>query len=328
LATAVARLGVAPREDALAAALGDPTAQLVVRDPASDAWPPAVPSAQAITTIRSDDGGHEAALIHDAKLCDDPELLEAVSGTVRAAWRQERRVNDAGVLERARLARDLHDGAQQRLIALQIRLALAEEQLRNDSEASADDIHALGAQVELAIDDLRALAEGASPSILTEQGLPEALRTLSAQTAIPISVVTHQVTRHPMEVENAVYFTCTEAVQNALKHAVGLTAIRITVNQSAHELRFEVHDDGQGFRPSATDGRGLRNMRDRMSAIGGRLVIDSESGRGTSVRGSIGLFRRRVVPGVPQHGLVRGEPFAAGLRDDGDGHVERVDASR
>jgi signal transduction histidine kinase len=328
LATAVARLGVAPREDALAAALGDPTAHLVVRDPGSDAWPPAVPPGQAVTTIRSDDGGREAALIHDAKLCDDPELLEAVSGTVRAAWRQERRVNDAGVLERARLARDLHDGAQQRLIALQIRLALAEERLRDDSESGADDIHALGAEIELAIDDLRAVAKGASPSILTEQGLLEALRALSAQTAVPISVVSHHLTRHPMEVESAVYFTCTEAVQNALKHAEGLTAIRITVRQSAQELRFEVRDDGRGFRPSATDGRGLQNMRDRMSAIGGELSVDSEVGRGTSVRGSLRLFRRGVVPGVPQHRLVGGEPFAAGLRDDGDRHVKRFDASR
>jgi signal transduction histidine kinase len=324
MANALARLGVALRissdparvEEALGVALSDPTTRLTVRDPESDAWhdaqrrpvewPPTLGPGQALTTISAEDGVHEAAVLHNAALRDDPELLEGVSGAVLTAWRQERLVNelagavagledlqgriaDVGHLERARLERDLHDGAQQRLIALQIRLTLAEEQVRSDPDAAAEDIRALGAEVELAIDELRSLATGASPSVLTNRGLPDALRALAAQTPTSISVTADQVTRHPIDIESAVYFTCSEAVQNALKHAAGAASIRIVLSQSAEALRFEVRDDGPGIAPDASEGRGLRNMRERMSAVGGVLVVDSQPGRGTSVLGSVML---------------------------------------
>jgi signal transduction histidine kinase len=252
------------------------------------------------------DGIHDAALIHDVAFCDDPELLEGVSGSLLAAWRDERllrelgtaarrledsrrRIADAGDLERARLARDLHDGVQQRLTALGIRLGLAQEQIKHDPDAAFDQIHDLGAEVELAIDELRSLTQGVHPPILTDRGLPDALRALTWPSSIRISVVAHHVTRHPIEIESAIYLTCREAVQNALKHSAAAACIRITIRQSAQALYFEVRDDGPGFASGASGGRGLGNMRHRMEAIGGRLVVESRPGRGTCVRGSLEL---------------------------------------
>jgi signal transduction histidine kinase len=324
LAGVLARLGVALRasddrahtRDALATALGDPTLQLLFRDTGSGAWRDARGRAvrwsqqlapdRAVTAIDTGDGRHDVALIHDVALLDDHELLDGVSGMVLAAWRHERltadlgramsdledsrrRIAEAADLERARIERDLHDGAQQRLVALRIRLGLAEELLEADPGAGVREVHELGFEAERALEELRSLAHGVYPSLLTDSGLPEALRSVAAQAPVPVHVVAAGVTRHPIEIESAVYFTCAEALQNAVKHAGGATGLWIRLSQTRSRLRFEVCDDGPGFTLDDHDGRGLRNMHDRIEAIGGDLTVDPTPGHGTRVNGSVEL---------------------------------------
>jgi signal transduction histidine kinase len=324
LAGALAGLGGALRvsddrvlmRDSLATALGDSTAKLLVRDPGSGDWHdargravdwPQEPSAdRAVSVIDTDDGREEVALVHDIALLDDQELLDGVGDMVLAGWRRERlttdlgeamtdlensrrRIAEAADQERARIERDLHDGAQQRLVALRIRLGIAEELLTTDPGAGAQELHELGFEAERALEELRSLAHGVYPPLLTERGVPEALRSVAAHAPIPVHVVAPGVTRHRIEIESAVYFTCVEALQNAVKHAGGATGVWIMLAQTHTRLRFEVRDDGPGFILGDHDGRGLRNMHDRIEALGGDLTIDTQPGRGTSVIGSVQL---------------------------------------
>jgi signal transduction histidine kinase len=324
LAGALARLGVALRasddrvhmRDALATALGDSTTQLLFRDPGSGDWRdargrpvdwPREPSAdRAVTRIDTGGGREDVALIHDVALLDDQELLDGVSGMVLAGWRHERlsadlsaalsdledsrrRIAEAADLERARIERDLHDGAQQRLVALRIRLGIAEELLATDPGAGVEELHELGFEAERALEELRSLAHGVYPPLLTERGLPDALRSVAAQAPMPVHVVAASVTRQPIEIESAVYFTCAEALQNAVKHAGGARGVWIKLGQTRNRLRFEVRDDGPGFALGDHDGRGLRNMHDRIEAIGGDLTVDPGPGHGTRIIGSVEL---------------------------------------
>jgi signal transduction histidine kinase len=206
-----------------------------------------------------------------------------------------RRIAEAADLERARIERDLHDGAQQRLVALSIRLGLAEELLKTDPGAGVQEIHELGFEAELAIEELRSLAHGVYPPLLTDRGLSDALRSVAAQAPMRVHLVTVGVTRHPIEIESAVYFTCVEALQNALKHAGGATGVWIKLNQARDTLRFEVRDDGPGFVPGDRAGRGLRNMNDRIGAIGGDITVEANPGHGTRVFGSVPAPERAVA---------------------------------
>jgi signal transduction histidine kinase len=320
LAATLTSLGVALRasddrahmRDALATALGDSTAELLLRDLGSGAWrdtrgrgvrrPPSPD--RAVTVIDTDDGSQEVALIHDVALLDDQELLDGVSRVLLADLRHERlaadlgramsdledsrrRIAEAADLERARIERDLHDGAQQRLIALRIRLGLAEELLTTDRGAGVELLRELGFEAEGALEELRSLAHGVYPPLLTDRGPPDALRSVAALAPLPAHVVAVGVTRHPIEVESAVYFTCLEALQNAVKHAGGATGVWIKLGQTRSRLRFEVRDDGPGFILGDHNGRGLRNMHDRIEAIGGDLAVDSEPGHGTRIIGSV-----------------------------------------
>jgi signal transduction histidine kinase len=324
LAGALARLGLALRasddraqmRDALAVALADSTTQLLFREPGSGAWhdargravrwPPEQAPDRALTAIDTDDGRSDVALIHDVALLDDLELLDGVSGMVLAGLRHERltadleramhdleesrrRIAEAADLERARIERDLHDGAQQRLVALRIRLGLAEELLNTDPGAGVREVHELGFEAERALEELRSLAHGVYPPLLTDGGVPEALRSVAAQAPVPVHVVAVGVTRQPIEIESAVYFTCVEALQNAVKHAEGATGVWIKLSQTRNRLRFEVRDDGPGFTLADHDGRGLRNMHDRIEAIGGDLEVDAKPDGGTRVTGSVQL---------------------------------------
>jgi signal transduction histidine kinase len=324
LAGALARLGVALRasddrvhmRDALAPALGDSTTQLLIRDSGSGTWHDASGRAvdgpeqhspdRAVTVIDADGGREDIALVHDIALLDDQELLDGVSGIVLTGWRHERltadlgramteledsrrRIAEAADQERARIERDLHDGAQQRLVALRIRLGIAEELLTTDPGAGVHELHELGFEAERALEELRSLANGVYPPLLTERGLPEALRSVAAQAPLPVHVVAVGVTRHPIEIESAVYFTCAEALQNAVKHAHAATGVWIKLSQARDWLRFEVRDDGSGFTLGDHDGRGLRNMRDRVEALGGALTIAPEPARGTRIIGSVRL---------------------------------------
>jgi signal transduction histidine kinase len=301
---------------ALRTALGDATTELLFRDPGTDGWRDAHgrPSQErrepvadrAITAIDTGDGRHDIALVHDVALLDDRELLDGVSGMVLANWRHERltaelgramtdleesrrRIAEAADLERVRIERDLHDGAQQRLVALRIRLGLAEELLETDPGAGVREVHELGFEAERALDELRSLAHGVYPALLTDRGLPDALRSVGARTPLPVHVAEFGVSRYPIEIESAVYFTCVEALQNAVKHAAGATAVSIKLRQTSTNLRFEIRDDGPGFTLKEHAGRGLRNMHDRIEAIGGEITVEAELGHGTRVVGSVQL---------------------------------------
>jgi signal transduction histidine kinase len=197
------------------------------------------------------------------------------------------RVLAAGDAERRRIERDLHDGAQQRLVLLRVRLGLADDLLQRDPATAHQIIGELGAEIEDTVTDVRALAAGVYPTLLTDFGLAEALRALARQGPIAARVDIDGTDRCRPEVETAVYFCCSEALQNAAKHADGATTVSLSLERHRH-VRFEVHDDGPGFSPShVRAGQGLSNMRDRMEAVGGRLDIRSTPGEGTSVIGRI-----------------------------------------
>ena len=329
MADTLARLGVALRgsegspelRDALAAALHDSTTELLFRDgpgggwhdargrPAD--WPPQPPPGRSVTTVGTDDDPRAIALVHDAALLDDRELLDGVSGLVLAGRRHEqlrsdldeavrgledsrRRVAEAADLERARIQRDLHDGAQQRLIALRIRLTLAEDKLATDPRGGIEDVRALGFEADRALEELRSFAHDVYPPTLIDFGVRDALRFLAAEAPISVEVSARGVTRHPVEMESALYFTCAEAVQNAIKHAAG-AAVVITLMQTPTRFHFEIRDDGPGFGPGARTGRGLQNMRDRIEAVEGTLTVDSAPGHGTRVRGDVDLLLERAA---------------------------------
>jgi len=258
-----------------------------------------------MTTIEDTDG-IAAALVHDPTLRDDEELLVAVRSLVLATLEHQRvtsrlvaslteledsrkRIATAADLERSRIERDLHDGAQQRLIGLRIKLTLAEELGHSDPAAGVEAVHELGTEVDLTLEELRSLARGVYPSLLHDRGLVDSLRSAMSESPLPVHVVTQGLTRQPLEVETAVYFACLEASQNAIKHARGATGLWISLWQD-RVLRFEVRDDGGGFVPAngASNG-GMRNMRDRVESVGGRLTVDSAPGDGTRVLGAVPL---------------------------------------
>ena len=324
LARTLATLGAALRtsgssaavRNALATALRDSTIEVLFRDRDTRewrdtggrpvVWPVSPAAGRAVTTFGAENCTVEVALVHDPALHDDPDLLDGVGGMVLAAWRHDRtiaelagamsdleesrrRLTEAADVERVRIQRDLHDGAQQRLVALRIRLGLAESQLETDPAAGIVAVRELGFEAERALDQLRSLAHGVYPSLLTDHGLPDALRSLAREAPLPIRVRADDVTRHPIELESAVYFTCAEAIQNAMKHAVTASAIWVTLRQSSTALHFEVRDDGVGFVATERFGRGMRNMYDRIEAVGGTLAVEAIPGRGTLVVGSIDL---------------------------------------
>jgi signal transduction histidine kinase len=238
-----------------------------------------------------------AALVHDAALAEEPELVEAVAATARLALENQRlhaelraqldevrasraRIVAAGDEERRRLERDLHDGAQQRLLALGLALQLARAELP-ERTASADELLA-DAEHELheALHELRELARGIHPAILTDGGLTPALRTLAERTSIPVSVAGPQG-RLPPAVETAAYFIVSEALANVVRHAHASQA-SVAVRANAGRVLVAVEDDGVGGADVA-GGSGLRGLRDRAQALGGSLAVTSTPGEGTRV---------------------------------------------
>jgi signal transduction histidine kinase len=296
----------------LAEALDDPNLRLVYRVPSGGgSWAdangkrvelPEPGSGQRATKIT--DGDREiAAIVHDDALRDQDELVEAAAGYARVALDNRRlyaevessleevresraRIVASADAERRRIERDLHDGAQQRLIALRIKLGLAEEALRQDPDAGAERLHALGPEVEATLDEIRSLAHGVYPPLLADRGLTEALRAAALHAPLAATVSSDGIGRYPPEVESAVYFCCLEALQNAAKHAEGATRVSISLSDG-DALRFEVRDDGAGLAAGRPPGAGLTNMRDRVTALGGDLEVASAAGAGVVVTGSI-----------------------------------------
>jgi len=190
--------------------------------------------------------------------------------------------------ERRKIERNLHDGAQQHLVALAVSLRLTRDLIADDPETAASMIDALAADVKETIQELRDLAHGIYPPLLMDSGLPEALRAAAARS--PLSVeVDAEVGRYPTETEAAIYFCCLEAMQNAAKHAPEAdVSVQVWEDDEAAELCFEVTDDGPGFDVAvATAGHGFVNMNDRLGAIGGTVRWESIEGQGSKVCGSV-----------------------------------------
>jgi signal transduction histidine kinase len=187
--------------------------------------------------------------------------------------------------ERRRLERNLHDGAQQNLVAIKVKLGLAEVMSSKDTEKARELISGLKSDVDEALETLRDLARGIYPPLLADKGLTAALESQARKATLPVTVEADGVNRYPQEVEAAVYFCCLEALQNIQKYA-GATKATIRLSAEDATLRFEVEDDGRGFDPLKAVGSGLQNMRDRLDALGGVLTIRS-SANGTRLIGSL-----------------------------------------
>jgi signal transduction histidine kinase len=228
-------------------------------------------------------------------------LLESLSRVLPSGL--ARRVLAAGDADRQRIERDLHDGVQQRLTGLRIRLALAAEsfQERGDTDASAA-LNAFGEEVQQVIEEVRAFARGVYPLMLASEGLGAALVCASRYAAEPVTVSSRGIRRCRPEVESAVYFTCLAAIDNAAKHA-GPAEVSVRAWDTAHALHCTVCDAGCGFDRNGTpSGAGLTNMHDRIAAVGGTLTVDSGPSRGTRVHSSVpdpwpGAAAQRRPPG-------------------------------
>ena len=198
------------------------------------------------------------------------------------------RVVAAADAERRRIERDIHDGAQQRLIALAVNLRVARELAGPEPAESEALLEQIGRDLQDTLQDVRSLAHGIYPPLLLDAGLGPALRAAAARSAISVHVDAPAADRYPPEIEATVYFCCLEALQNAAKHAGD--AARVTLRAGAEHglVFFEVSDDGPGFRPDEQErGAGLQSIADRVGGAGGELSIVSEPGRGTTIAGRV-----------------------------------------
>ena len=214
--------------------------------------------------------------------------------------------------QRRRIERDIHDGAQQQLLAIADTLTVAQSLAGRDEARERALVAQLKAETSGALETLRELARGIYPPLLADQGLPAAVRAQAGKAAVPVEVSTDGVGRYPPEIETAIYFCCVEALQNAARHAPG-SAVRVSLAEDGADVAFAIADDGPGFEPTtAKNGTGLRNMSDRLTALGGSCQVDSSPGRGTIVAGRIG--RGAPVAGsssdAPPAGNAGGVPVA------------------
>jgi signal transduction histidine kinase len=314
IADLVVELGQTPTparlRDALANALGDPSLQVAYWAPGEDRFvdaaggPMVLPedgTGQAVTMLERA-GVPEAAIIHDAILLEDPGLIASVASAMRLAVENDRlageveaqlqevrasrtRIVEAGDRERRRIERDLHDGAQQRLISLSLELRVARSKLgetgdpdvRRSLDRAADEAQA-------ALVELRDLALGIHPLILTEGGLSEAVESLADRTSVDVSVDVGPE-RYSPAVEGAAYFVISEALANVTKYAKATKAI-VRVRGLADHVTLEVSDDGVGG-ADPRSGSGLRGLADRLAALDGTITVLSPVGGGTTLSAQI-----------------------------------------
>ncbi len=199
------------------------------------------------------------------------------------------RIVAAADAERRRVERDLHDGAQQHLVALAVNLRLARDLVAEDPSAASEALDEIATEVKATVQELRDLAHGIYPPLLVDRGLPDALRAVATRSPLDVEVSIDQLPRFDPAIEAAVYFCCLEALQNAAKHAPG-SHVDVQVWEQEGGLLFTVVDDGPGFDPDVMGrGHGFVNMSDRLGAIGGSVRWEAGAPRGASVRGSIPL---------------------------------------
>jgi signal transduction histidine kinase len=290
----------------LCRALRDPSLKLAYWLPKFDSWAdlegravqlPAANSRQATTVIERD-GVQLAALIHDRSLKDEPELLDAVSAAAGMALENGRlqaelrarleelkgsreRVIEAGQKERQRLERNLHDGAQQRLIALSLDLSRLEERLGDDPDSKAQ-LDRARREIARSLEELRDVARGIHPAVVSGHGLAVALESLVARAPVPVKLSVDLDGRVSERLEVAAYYVVSESLANIGKHAQASSAT-VDVARADGRLTVEVVDDGIGGADSER-GTGLRGLADRVEALGGRLRVWTPRGSGTRVR--------------------------------------------
>jgi signal transduction histidine kinase len=246
---------------------GELLGALVVAKPPSD---PVTPAEEALVAGLAAQAGlvlRNAALIEDLR-------------------RSRQRIVVAQDAERRRLERNLHDGAQQQLVALAVKLRLVESVIPEDPQTAVRMTREVRADAGEALGTLRDLARGIYPPLLADLGLAAALTAQARKAALPVTIDADGVGRYPQDVEAAVYFSCLEALQNVAKYAeAGSAAVRLS---SRDGLEFEIRDNGRGFDASSTPlGTGLQGIEDRVAAIGGTLDVCSSLGRGTTITGQI-----------------------------------------
>ena len=189
--------------------------------------------------------------------------------------------------ERRRLERNLHDGAQQRLVALAVQLRVLEKRLGEPDKAIAL-LRGAATELEQALAELRELARGLHPAVLADRGLAAALETLASRSPLPLTLEGVPEGRLAEPLEAAAYFVVAESLTNAVKHAEA-SEVRVRMATEAGELRVEITDDGRGGADPAGGGTGLRGLADRVEALGGRLTLESPPGAGTTVRAALPL---------------------------------------
>jgi signal transduction histidine kinase len=297
--------------EALARTLGDPSLELGFWFPESDAyidenghrleWPD-TSSRRAVTKLEAE-GRPLAALIHDPALLEDRQLVDAAGTAARLALENERlqaevkaqleevrasraRIVTAADAERRRVERDLHDGAQQRLVTLSLALRMAQEQAAGDRNgALAATLAEAAEEVRVALSELRELGRGLHPSILTEAGLGPALESLAERSPIPTTISAVPAGRLPAPIEATAYFVVSEALANVAKYS-GAASATVRAENREGRLVVEVRDDGVGGADPGA-GSGLRGLGDRVAALDGNLRIESPKGGGTRVRAEI-----------------------------------------
>lgn len=269
---------------------------------AVEAAPDEIPAIDGLRTFSVRDRGELLGMLTVAMPAAEPlskdgeKLVVDLAGQAGLVLRNVRLIQElqesrrrivAAQDERARkLERDIHDGAQQQLVALSVKLGLAEQLATRDPERARAILGELKEDATDALDNLRDLARGIYPPLLADQGLVAALDSQARKSTVDVRVRAEGIGRYPQEVEAAVYFCALEALQNIAKYAEA-TSARIRLIQSDGHLAFEVVDDGVGFDPARARGSGLTNMRDRVEAVGGALEVASTIDVGTTVRARI-----------------------------------------
>jgi signal transduction histidine kinase len=295
--------------DALAGALGDPTLELAYWLPEHERYVDAAghemrlpePGGPRAVTEIEQEGRRIAALVHDAALLDQPELVRAAGAAAALALENERldaelraryeelrasraRLVEASDAARRRIERDLHDGAQQRFVSLALTLRLARNRLDPDSEAAGLVDRGLE-ELDAGLSELRELARGIHPAVLSERGLAPALESLAARAPVPVEVSVLPARRLPLPVETAAYFLVAEALTNVARYAQASEA-DVAITRENGRAVIEVRDDGVGGADPGS-GSGLRGIADRVAALDGRLHVESPVGGGTVVRAEI-----------------------------------------